>query len=155
MTLGEDALDYPNRGMRIQCYARLDSLSPDVRQELVQVSNRFIMHRQIVDSVSVFSNVVEEGLLRVFDHQMNIQFQLRSVPNRLNHRGSKGEIRHKMAVHHIQMKDPCSGFFQDANVALEVHKICSQQGRNNQWLQRATSRVIPSSAFNMCPGRGN
>ncbi len=43
--------------------------------------------------------------VRILDHQMAIEGELRHLPHRRHHRRTKGDIGHEMAIHHIQMDD--------------------------------------------------
>src|SRR5256885_1506090 len=90
---------------------------------------------QLHMNIHLISTSLSEGIQQDFRfgaHQVNIKKRLCHWPNGPNYRWPKGNIRHKMAVHNIEVQPFCSRTVEAFDLFAEASKICSQQrGRNN------------------------
>ncbi len=70
--------------------------------------------------------------VRVFDHQMMIEFQLCTAAQGFRDRGTHGEVRYEMPVHDIDMKHLDSGCCRHARTSsAQTEKIRRENGRND------------------------
>ena len=63
---------------------------------------------------------------------MHVERQIGDPANCFHHRNTNADIRNKVAVHHVQMKDPRPGVFQAADFAFQVPEVGGQQRRDHQ-----------------------
>ena len=66
---------------------------------------------------------------RAVDHQVHVQGQLGNFPDGSHDRNSDRNIGNKFAVHHVNMNIIGSRGRKRADVALEIDKVCGQNGR--------------------------
>ncbi len=64
--------------------------------------------------------------LRLPDHQMRVEHLVRGLPDGLQDRHAKGNLRHKVPVHHVEVKIGCAGLFRLFDVVCKVQKICRE-----------------------------
>src|SRR5215472_13210330 len=62
-------------------------------------------------------------IVRVGDHQMNIQRNIRDLAHPLHHDGTNGEIGHKMSVHDIDMQPVCAGRLDGLNLVFQAAEV--------------------------------
>ena len=62
------------------------------------------------------------------NHQMHIHHRFHMGPKRLDRGGTKGQVRHKMPVHDINMHPICALRFDRANFCTKVGEISGQNG---------------------------
>ena len=67
--------------------------------------------------------VIVHEPVRLGHHQVNIKEHFRNRPDRTDHDITEGNRRHKLTVHHVNVKPWCSGVFQDAYLFAEFRKI--------------------------------
>ena len=63
--------------------------------------------------------------IHVFNHQVNVERLHRDLLHALDHRKAKGQVRHEVAVHHVDVVAVAVG--DGLKIALKIHKI----GRKN------------------------
>ena len=78
--------------------------------------------------------------IRILDHQVAIQRQLRHRPHRLHHRRPKRDIRHKVPIHHIHMDDRPAAPLRPRDLIRQVRKV-RRQNRKCQFNQSARLAV--------------
>ena len=86
----------------------------------VQVPARFLVDRNLVGA-GIDEN--RRVFVRVFDHQVKIESQIGDLADALDHRRTKGQIRHEMPVHHIHMEHRHSRDFDSMNLVSQAGKI--------------------------------
>ena len=69
---------------------------------------------------------VGDVLLRLNDHQVNVQGLLSHRPQRLNNQRSNGDVRNKAAVHHIHMDPIRTGFVHGFHFFAEACEVSRQ-----------------------------
>src|SRR5215475_3288521 len=86
----------------------------------------------------VHGNVVGPGRheignikVRVFNHQVDVEFSLRHLAEGRHERRSHGQIRDEMAVHDIDVNHGCAATFDSMDVVGEVGEIGGQDGRDD------------------------
>ena len=65
------------------------------------------------------------------NHQMHVERLLGMRTERLDHVGADGDVRHKMAVHHIDMDPVAAGGVDGAHFLAEPGKIGREDGRGD------------------------
>ena len=87
------------------------------------------MHGDNVGSAGhEFCDVAE----RVDNHQVDIEQQIRHSPECFHNGHAKREVRHEIAIHHVNMQGPCAPHFQPGNLAGEICEIARKQRRQNR-----------------------
>ena len=84
-------------------------------------------------------NVIRPGrhklrneLIRIRDHQVHVERNLRHFLDRLDYRRADRKVRHEMSVHHIDMEQVGTGSFDSRNFVGQAHEIRGEDGRGNQ-----------------------
>ena len=68
---------------------------------------------------------------RPVDHQVHVQKHIRALPQGFEHRQSHGNIRYKLAVHHVIMDIVRSAPANILYLFAKTGKICREYGRRN------------------------
>src|SRR6266516_1407870 len=76
-------------------------------------------------------------------HQMHIQWKPGDLPDRLDHRCADRDIRHEMAIHHVDMEHVSAGFLHFPDLFAKRGEIRGKNRRSDpdHWL---TSRRMMS-----------
>src|ERR1700737_84570 len=91
----------------------------DIAQCLLNIVRRFDVDR----------NVARKGkksrieMIRPFDHQMGIQGNRGSLRDCLYDARPKGDVVHKVSVHHVEMQPVCAGLFHARALRSKLTKI--------------------------------
>ena len=89
---------------------------------------------------------------RTGDHQVCVKQQAGTGTERLYERRTECDVRHKMAVHHIQVNHVASGFFHHADIGCEICKIRRQDGwRYQNAIRRHIIQHLFHSRFPLFP----
>jgi len=76
---------------------------PDASQRLAQIGRGFHMHR---DGRGAGARKRIEIPIGVGDHQVHIERQGSDPLDRRHHERTHGDVRHKVAIHHVDMNEP-------------------------------------------------
>ena len=85
-----------------------------------------------------------EELIDRRDHQMDVERLCRVRTQRLHDGGTDGEVRHKMAVHHVDMDPVGAGLIDCAHFFPELCEIGGEDRRSND---QRTMHFIPLIDF--------
>ena len=66
--------------------------------------------------------------VRVFNHKMMIEFDVRDAPDGFSNRRSHGEIRDKMAVHNVDVNHLDAGLLDACNFLTQAREVGCQYG---------------------------
>ena len=66
------------------------------------------------------------------DHQMNIERLRGMAPQRADRGGPHGDVRHEMAVHHVDMDPVGAGGIDRAHLLAEPREIRGEDRRRNE-----------------------
>ncbi len=88
------------------------------------------------------------------DHQVNIQRQLCRLVNGFDDRRPDGDIRHKVAIHDVDMQEVDASLLDFANVRAQICEIGRQDRRCNTYAHWLTSRRIVSDFDRRYPACG-
>jgi len=115
-------------GRRIDNHPRLHPMLLNQLQRAVQVPAGLIM-----DAHPVGSGLCERlhKLIRILNHHVAIERQVRRFPQRLHHRRPNRQVGHKMAVHHVHVDHAPASALGGANLLAQTGKI----GGKNRWKQ--------------------
>ena len=80
----------------------------------------FLMDRDVLDAGS--SQAVDVGF-RMFYHEMGIEGQLGAAAQSLDDGDAKGQVRHEMAVHQVEMDTICPLPFDVLNVFSQAGEV--------------------------------
>ena len=72
--------------------------------------------------------------VRVGDHQMRIKQLVGNMAKRLDHRRTKSQVRHKMAIHHIKVDPVCSSTVDSRYFVGEAGEIRCENGRGDNYI---------------------
>ena len=84
---------------------------------------RLGMHR---DDVGRMLQVPGQLLERVGNHQVHVERQLRDFLQASDKRHAERKVRHKMAVHHVNMYERGTAFFNFGHIAGHIHEVGGQ-----------------------------
>ena len=111
----QDIFDKLRRGGRIEHHTRLLAERADLRQHPMQMDcrARLGLHQQMIGA-----GVGEGGeiVLRLDDHQMNVEGLRRRATDRLQHDRPDGDVRNETAVHHVDMDPVGAGSVDGADL---------------------------------------
>ena len=99
------------------------------------------------DNIRTRLDKVVEILVRVGDHQMDIEHLIRCLTQRLDHRRTDRDIGDKMTVHNIHMHIFCTCIGCNFNVAFQIGKIRRKDRRREFDFHRSSScdHMLPHS----------
>jgi hypothetical protein len=92
----------------------------DLLQDPVEMGAGFLMDRDVLDTGS--SQAVDVGF-RMFYHEMGIEGQLGAATQSLDDGDAKGQVRHEMAVHQVEMDTICPLPFDVLNVFSQAGEV--------------------------------
>ena len=115
--IGRQRLD--RRG-GIHHQSEMRSARPDGFRQLVQLFPQFDVQRNPVAGTDVHRLHDREG---VFDHQVDVERQLRYAVHRRDEIDAEREVGNEMGVHHIHVEVIHAVAFQLLDVALQIHQI--------------------------------
>ncbi len=69
-------------------------------------------------------NKRRDELVRILDHQVHIQRHRDCFFQRADHRRADGDVRHKMAIHHINVQELRPALDGRARVIAQTGEIC-------------------------------
>ena len=98
--VAQHALDRLERRVRVQHDARPLAELADLPDRAVQVRARLDVH---ADEVRAGLRVRGDPALGVLDHQVHVERQGRRAPHRLDHDRADRQVRHEVAVHHVDV----------------------------------------------------
>ena len=81
------------------------------------------------DNACTGGRKLPEITLRRFHHQMNVQRQTGHLAHGTHHQRAKGDVRHKHAVHHVQVYVVRTALLRRANLVGQMAKISRQYRR--------------------------
>ena len=87
----------------------------------VQMLCGFRMHHDLV--CTGCGKIFNIGFRMIY-HQMAVKKHPGHVPDFFHHRRAKGQVRHKIAVHHINMHPVGAGLFYLPDLVSQAGKIC-------------------------------
>ena len=107
----------------------------ELAPELKVVSDKvFIKTKASALTSESFSDHIRTGggkflhvAARLTDHEMHVQKSVGILPQSCDHGLPERDIRHKMAVHNIQMEHLCSCFFNAFDFRFKITEISCQQ----------------------------
>ena len=100
--------------------SEMRSARPDGFRQLVQLFPQFDVQRNPVAGTDVHRLHDREG---VFDHQVDVERQLRYAVHRRDEIDAEREVGNEMGVHHIHVEVIHAVAFQLLDVALQIHQI--------------------------------
>ena len=100
----------------------------DMRQRPVQVPANIVMHAYPVRPCIGKSG---DKLVRILDHQVAVERQLRRLAQARHHRRSDRDIGHEMPVHDVDVDHRTAATLRRGNLVRKVRKIC----RQDRWKQ--------------------
>ena len=103
----------------------------DQMQGAVQMPAGFLMHR---NPVRARVGKRRNKFVRILDHQVAVERQLRRLAQRLHHRRTQCKVRDKVPIHNIHMDDTSSAFARGAHLLAQPGKI-SRKNRRCQFDQ--------------------
>lgn len=107
-------------GRRVEGDAAFHAGFVDLLQDPVEMGAGFLMDRDVLDAGS--SQTVDVGF-RMFYHEMGIEGQLGAAAQGLDDRDAKGQVRHEMAVHQVEMDTICPLPFDVLNVFSQAGEV--------------------------------
>src|SRR5580704_14703915 len=120
VNLGQNLFQYARRGGWINGDSDAFATSPDVLHRAMQVDIVFPMHeKRIRSGLDEFLN----KQIRIRDHQVRFQRQIRHSPYRSDNRGAHGDIGNKMTVHHVDVYSIGSSTLGLAYLSAESGKV--------------------------------
>jgi hypothetical protein len=115
------------RGCRIDDHSGLRALGANQVQSTVKMNTGFLVNADPI------CTGIDEGryeVVRVLDHQVAVQGDIRHLADGRNHRRTDREVRDKMPVHHVQMEQGRSRCNRLIYLLAKTSKICRQNGRS-------------------------
>src|SRR5690606_1511652 len=94
----------------------------------MQVRGCLDMERQ---RVSARLGKVLQVAVRLGDHQVNVERQVRHRADGLDDDRPHGNVRYKVPIHHIDMDEVSSGSFRGPDLIAEAREVCRQYGGCN------------------------
>ena len=110
----------------IECDPRLLAERANGLQRAVQVRSRFDVNRDVI--TTGLSEGFEVRIARR-DHQMGIEDLLRVRAHRLDDIGTVGDVRHEMAVHHVEVDPVGAPLIDGANLLAKLREVGGQDRR--------------------------
>ena len=109
-----------HRRRRINHHTRQAIVALDEMQRAVQVPASFLMHR---NPIRPRLGKRRNKLVRILDHQVAVERQLRHLAQRLHHRRPNRQVRHEMPIHNIHMDDRRATFLRRAHLFAQTGKV--------------------------------
>src|SRR5579883_117120 len=137
-----------DRSRRINDHSDLTSMIAYMLQRAIQMPCGFLVDRNPVrTSIGKGRN----ELVRVFDHQVAIERQIRVLADRSHHWRANREIRDKMAVHHIQVHGRGSALGCRLNLVRKTGEVGRQNRRSklDQGISQSASAGLPDAEWQM------
>ena len=114
------------------------------------------------DSIAAGLKKIIEIPIRIGNHQVGIKRKIRQPPQRRNHHGAIREVRHEVAIHHIQMQQARTGIVQQLDLSPQIAEVTLQHRRSDQGCYASelfedgssTHRGAPRIHKNQSPYRG-
>lgn len=107
-------------GRRVEGDAAFHAGFVDLLQDPVEMGAGFLMNRDVLDASS--GQAVDVGF-RMFYHEMGIEGQLGAAAQSLDDGDAKGQVRHEMAVHQVEMDTICPLPFDILNVFSQAGEV--------------------------------
>lgn len=124
---GQHFFNHHERGRGIDDDRGLHAVIGDQLQCAVQVTARFHLH---TDHVRTRGGEIGDELVRVLDHQVAVERQLRDRPNGFHDWRAKGDVGHKMTVHHVHVDDGAAATLGASDLVGQVRKVRGQDGKS-------------------------
>ncbi len=135
-----DRLERARRSRRTQDDAGFDAQPLDGRDAALGVRQHFDVHRQHVCAGLDETRGISIG---IGNHQVNVERQLRHPFDSLHHGLADADVRHEVAVHHVDMDQVGSTAFGGGDGGSEGREVCRQNGRREA--DRSTAQWLISS----------
>ena len=118
--VAEDVLKHTDRRMRIEHHACVDAEGFDLLHGAVDM-----VAGLIVESDDVGARLGEglEVLLRLHDHQVDIQGFLGFLLDGLHHGDAEGNVGHESAVHHVAVEPVGLAAVDHLDVSFQVEEV--------------------------------
>jgi hypothetical protein len=71
-------------------------------------------------------------MIRVLDHEMNVEWELCVFADRRDHRRAKRNVIDEVAIHDVEMKPIGAGFFSAVDLGFETGEIGCEDGRSDE-----------------------
>ena len=136
-----DFLEHADRGRRIDGDAGLCPEFLDVLNGAMEMREHFEVNR---DHRRAGTHERFDVPVRVLDHQVHVERNLRHLPDRHDHRRPHCQVRHEMAVHDVDVDQVGPASLYRCNPRPQRGEIGRQDGRGNPHLHRLTSSEIGS-----------
>ena len=114
--------------VRVQRHAGLAAKLADPGQRAVQMRAGLGMDS---DDLGTGVGIGIQQRIRIGHHQVRIEQLVGNRAKRLDHRRAKGQVRHKMAVHHIEMDPVCAGAVDGRHLVGQSGEIRCKDGRGD------------------------
>ena len=115
----KNVFDQLDRARRIEHHSGLLTEVVDLRENTVEMDRRGRL-RWNEEMIGAGLGKGYEIALRLDDHQVHIERLTRVAPHRFNNHRSERDIRHKSAVHHVDMNPVGAGRIDGANLVSEM-----------------------------------
>ena len=99
-----------------------------MRDRAVQVRHRLDVHG---NHVGAGGDELVDIPIRLFDHQVHVERPGRDALDRADDRRANGDVRHEVAVHHVDMDQVGAAPFDRGDVAPEVREVCREDRRRD------------------------
>ena len=119
----QDFVQSGDRCTRIDDHPRNGALGANHVESPIQMRASFLMNRDLIGSRL---NEVRGVMVRVGDHQMNVQLHLGHLAERFHNGRPQSDIRDKMPVHHIHVEHLATNGFQLRHLLAQPGEIGSQ-----------------------------
>ena len=113
---------------RVERDARPGSQLANLRQRALQMRRRLDVDR---DDVGARPHEIADGALRLHDHQVDVEWEPRTLADGLHHHRADGEIRHEVAVHDVDVKLIGPARFDPLDVVGERREIGREDRRGD------------------------
>ena len=109
------------------------------------------MHRH---DVGAEPGILLDHPLGLRDHEVRLDRHAGGLPHGLDHHPPVAELRHKLAVHHVEVQGRGPGRFEPLHLAGQVPKIAEEQGRQHHGTVGLEGRCQPVEGLACLVGHG-
>ena len=118
--VAEDVLQYADRGMGVEHHTGVDAEGLDLLHCTVDMGAGFIVEG---DDVGAGLGEGLEVLLRLHDHQVDVEGLLGFLLDGLHHWDAEGDVRHEAAVHHVAVEPVGLAAVDHLDVSFQVEEV--------------------------------
>ena len=149
--LGQDLLEQPDRGRRVERHAGPDAPAAQVRDSPLQVRHGLDVH---ADGGGARVDEGVEVAIGGLDHQVDVDRERRRAPDGFDDDGTERDVRHEAPVHHVDVHEPGTAALDGLHGVGEMGEVGGEhRGSEDHEASRLTSRTSGVRALDAVAGR--